>query len=245
MRQKFVIISSALLIAVFLLAWFLGPNWYVVLAIIAALVILGYYDMFQKKHAVMRIFPVLGRLRYLMEELRPKIYQYFIESDIDGRPINRIDRSTIYQRAKKENDTMPFGTQLDVYTEGYEWLCHSIAPKDFSMLDHDPRVLIGNKDCKQPYSCSIYNISAMSYGSLSANAVEAMNAGAKIGGFAHNTGEGGLTPHHLKHGGDIIWQIGTGYFGCRTADGNFSPEAFRKKAATPQDRKSTRLNSSH
>ncbi|HPB53502.1 MAG TPA: FMN-binding glutamate synthase family protein, partial [Saprospiraceae bacterium] len=234
MRQKFVIISSALLIAVFLLAWFLGPNWYVVLAIIAALVILGYYDMFQKKHAVMRIFPVLGRLRYLMEELRPKIYQYFIESDIDGRPINRIDRSTIYQRAKKENDTMPFGTQLDVYTEGYEWLCHSIAPKDFSMLDHDPRVLIGNKDCKQPYSCSIYNISAMSYGSLSANAVEAMNAGAKIGGFAHNTGEGGLTPHHLKHGGDIIWQIGTGYFGCRTADGNFSPEAFRKKAATPQ-----------
>lgn len=234
MRQKFVIISSALLIAVFLLAWFLGPNWYVVLAIIAALVILGYYDMFQKKHAVMRIFPVLGRLRYLMEELRPKIYQYFIESDIDGRPINRIDRSTIYQRAKKENDTMPFGTQLDVYTEGYEWLCHSIAPKDFSTLDHDPRVLIGNKDCKQPYSCSIYNISAMSYGSLSANAVEAMNAGAKIGGFAHNTGEGGLTPHHLKHGGDIIWQIGTGYFGCRTADGNFSPEAFRKKAATPQ-----------
>ena len=234
MRQKFVIISSALLIAVFLLAWFLGPNWYVVLAIIAALVILGYYDMFQKKHAVMRIFPVLGRLRYLMEELRPKIDQYFIESDIDGRPINRIDRSTIYQRAKKENDTMPFGTQLDVYTEGYEWLCHSIAPKDFSMLDHDPRVLIGNKDCKQPYSCSIYNISAMSYGSLSANAVEAMNAGAKIGGFAHNTGEGGLTPHHLKHGGDIIWQIGTGYFGCRTADGNFSPEAFRKKAATPQ-----------
>ncbi len=234
MRQKFVIISSALLIAVFLLAWFLGPNWYVVLAIIAALVILGYYDMFQKKHAVMRIFPVLGRLRYLMEELRPKIYQYFIESDIDGRPINRIDRSTIYQRAKKENDTMPFGTQLDVYTEGYEWLCHSIAPKDFSTLDHDPRVLIGNKDCKQPYSCSIYNISAMSYGSLSANAVEAMNAGAKIGGFAHNTGEGGLTPHHLKHGGDIIWQIGTGYFGCRTADGNFSPEAFREKAATPQ-----------
>ncbi len=181
MRQKFVIISSILLISVFLLAWFLGPNWYVVLAIIAALTVLGYYDMYQKKHAVMRIFPVLGRLRYLMEELRPKIYQYFIESDIDGRPINRIDRSTIYQRAKKENDTMPFGTQLDVYTEGYEWLCHSIAPKDFSTLDHNPRTLVGNKDCKQPYSCSIYNISAMSYGSLSANAVEAMNAGAKIG----------------------------------------------------------------
>jgi glutamate synthase domain-containing protein 2 len=143
-------------------------------------------------------------------------------------------RNTIYQRAKKDNDTMPFGTQLDVYTEGYEWLCHSISPKDFSTLNHNPRIVVGNKDCKQPYSASIYNISAMSYGSLSANAVEAMNAGAKIGGFAHNTGEGGLTPHHLKHGGDIIWQIGTGYFGCRTEDGNFSSELFKIKVATPQ-----------
>ncbi|MBS1569301.1 MAG: FMN-binding glutamate synthase family protein, partial [Bacteroidetes bacterium] len=234
MRKSFVIGSTLLLLATFLLARFLNPNWYVVLFVLLALTLLGYYDMVQTKHSVMRIYPVFGRLRFVMEELRPKIYQYFIESDIDGRPLNRIDRSTIYQRAKRENDTMPFGTQLDVYSEGYEWMCHSIAPKDFNLLDHNPRVLVGNKDCKQPYSCSIYNISAMSYGALSANAVEAMNAGAKIGGFAHNTGEGGISSHHLKHGGDVIWQIGTGYFGCRTPDGNFDETLFREKAHLPQ-----------
>jgi len=234
MRRSFIIVSTSLLAATLWLALYLNPNWYVVFSIILFLTGLGYYDMVQKKHSIMRIYPVFGRLRFLMEELRPKIYQYFIESDIDGRPVNRIDRSTVYQRAKEENDTMPFGTQLDVYSEGYEWMCHSIAPKDFDLLDHNPRVMIGNKDCTQPYSSSIYNISAMSYGSLSANAVEAMNAGARIGGFAHNTGEGGLSPYHLKHGGDIIWQIGTGYFGCRTADGNFDEELFRERALLPQ-----------
>lgn len=234
MRRNFVVISSILLITTLCLGFSLGANWFVITGIVLFLIIVGYYDMYQTKHSIMRIYPLVGRLRFLMEELRPKIYQYFIESDIDGRPINRIDRSTVYQRAKKENDTMPFGTQLDVYTEGYEWMCHSIAPKDFKLLDHNPRVLIGNKDCKQPYSCSIYNISAMSYGSLSSNAIEAMNAGAKIGGFAHNTGEGGLSPYHLKHGGDIIWQIGTGYFGCRTKEGDFSEDLFREKALLPQ-----------
>lgn len=181
----------------------------------------------------MRNFPVFGRARWLMEYLRPKVYQYFVESDTDGRPINRIDRSTIYQRAKKETDTMPFGTQLDVYAEGYEWMTHSISPVDFQNIDHDPRVMIGNKGCKQPYNASIFNISAMSFGSLSYAAIEAMNAGAKIGGFAHNTGEGGLSPYHLKHGGDIIWQIGTGYFSARNEDGTFSAEAFAKNAAQP------------
>ncbi|MBS1942757.1 MAG: FMN-binding glutamate synthase family protein [Bacteroidetes bacterium] len=234
MRKSFVIGSTLLLLVTFLLARYLNPNWYVVLFVLLVLTLVGYYDMVQTKHSVMRIYPVFGRLRFVMEELRPKIYQYFIESDIDGRPLNRIDRSTIYQRAKRENDTMPFGTQLDVYSEGYEWMCHSIAPKDFNLLDHNPRVVVGNKDCKQPYSCSIYNISAMSYGALSANAVEAMNAGAKIGGFAHNTGEGGISSHHLKHGGDVIWQIGTGYFGCRTPDGNFDEQLFREKAHLPQ-----------
>lgn len=234
MRKIFVVASTLMIIATLLLAMYLNPNWYVILAIIVALTALGYYDMVQTKHSVMRIYPVLGRLRYVMEELRPKIYQYFIESDIDGRPINRIDRSTIYQRAKRDNDTMPFGTQLDVYSEGYEWMCHSMAPKDFKTLDHNPRVMIGNKDCTQPYSCSIFNISAMSYGALSSNAVEAMNAGAKIGGFAHNTGEGGLSHYHLKHGGDVIWQIGTGYFGCRTEDGNFDEALFQQKSQTPQ-----------
>lgn len=234
MRRSFIIISTLTIGAILWLAVFLNPNWYVLLSIVLVLTGVGIYDMIQKKHSIMRIYPVVGRLRFLMEELRPKIYQYFIESDTDGRPINRIDRSTVYQRAKKENDTMPFGTQLDVYSEGYEWMCHSMAPKDFNLLDHNPRIMVGNKDCSQPYSCSIYNISAMSYGSLSSNAVEAMNAGAKIGGFAHNTGEGGLSPYHLKHGGDIIWQIGTGYFGCRTADGNFNAELFQEKANLPQ-----------
>ena len=181
----------------------------------------------------MRNFPVFGRARWVMEYLRPKIYQYFVESDTGGRPINRIDRSTIYQRSKKETDTTPFGTQLDVYAEGYEWMTHSISPVDFHNIDHDPRVMIGNKDCKQPYNASLFNISAMSFGSLSYAAIEAMNAGAKIGGFAHNTGEGGLSPYHLKHGGDIIWQIGTGYFSARNEDGTFSPEAFAKNAAQP------------
>lgn len=234
MRKPFVIGSSLLLITTFLLARYLNPNWYVVLFLLLVLTLVGYYDMVQTKHTVMRIYPVFGRLRFVMEDLRPKIYQYFIESDIDGRPVNRIDRSTVYQRAKQDNDTMPFGTQLDVYAEGYEWMCHSIAPKDFSTLDHDPRVMVGNKDCKQPYALSIYNISAMSFGALSANAVEAMNAGAKIGGFAHNTGEGGISPYHLKHGGDVIWQVGTGYFGCRTEDGNFNEETFAQQARLPQ-----------
>jgi glutamate synthase domain-containing protein 2 len=234
MRLNFIIISLLSLTITILLTLYVSIYWLATVAITVVLFGIGLYDMFQEKHSIMKIYPLVGRLRFFMEELRPKIYQYFIESDIDGRPFNRIDRSTIYQRAKKENDTMPFGTQLDVYTEGYEWVCHSMSPKDFNLLDQDPRVIIGNKDCKQPYSASIYNVSAMSFGSLSSNAVEAMNAGAKIGGFAQNTGEGGLSPFHLKHGGDLIWQIGTGYFGCRTDDGNFNSTLFREKALLPE-----------
>ncbi|MBK7426524.1 MAG: FMN-binding glutamate synthase family protein [Saprospiraceae bacterium] len=234
MRKIFLAISTLSLIITLGAAIFLNTYWVFVFIAVFLISCVGYYDMIQTKHSITRIYPIVGRLRYVMEELRPKIYQYFIESDTDGRPINRIDRSTIYQRAKKQNDTMPFGTQLDVYSEGYEWVCHSMSPKDFNLLEKDPRILIGNKDCRQPYSCSIYNISAMSYGSLSSNAVEAMNAGAKIGGFAHNTGEGGLSKYHLKHGGDLIWQIGTGYFGCRTNNGDFHPELFREKALLPQ-----------
>lgn len=233
MRLQFFIISTASLLITLALGIFLSANWYVVFAIVLALTILGYYDVFQKRHTIMRNYPVLGRLRFILEDLRPKMYQYFIESDIDGRPFNRVDRSTVYQRAKAVRDTIPFGTQLDVYATGYEWICHSIAPKAFETLDHDPRVVVGNKDCKQPYSASILNISAMSFGALSANAVEALNAGAKIGNFAHNTGEGGLSSYHLKHGGDLIWQIGTAYFGCRDEHGNFDPELFSEKAQHP------------
>lgn len=233
MRRIFVIVSVLSIIISLLLSIYISKNWYVVFAAVFVLSCLGYYDMLQTRHSIRRIYPLFGRLRYVMEELRPKIYQYFIESDIDGRPLNRVDRSTVYQRAKLDNDTMPFGTQLDVYAPGYEWICHSVAPVDFKQLDHNPRVLFGNKDCKQPYNGSILNISAMSYGSLSSNAIEAMNGGAKIGGFAHNTGEGGLSDYHLKQGGDLIWQIGTGYFGCRDEHGNFSPELFAEKAKIP------------
>lgn len=201
--------------------------------VVAPIVLLGIYDMYQTHHAIMRTFPLVGRGRYWMEWLRPKIYQYFVESDIDGRPFNRTERSIVYQRAKKDVDTTPFGTQLDVYEEGYEWMNHSIAARDFSDLNQDPRVLVGGPDCKQPYSASIFNVSAMSFGSLSTNAVLALNAGAKMGNFAHNTGEGGLSPHHLAEGGDLIYQVGTGYFGSRTKSGFFSPENFAKTAAYP------------
>ena len=204
MRKIFIIGSILALLLIAALAYFLGTGWLWLLLLVLPLVLMGIYDMIQVKHSIMRTYPVVGRMRFWMEDLRPKLYQYFVESDIDGRPINRIDRSTIYQRAKQQTDTMPFGTQLDVYAEGYEWMSHSIAPKDFHKLDHQPRMLVGNKGCKHPYSCSILNVSAMSFGSLSPNAIEALNAGAQIGGFAHNTGEGGISPYHLKHGGDII-----------------------------------------
>jgi glutamate synthase domain-containing protein 2 len=233
MRKIFIICS--IVIPVLILVW----AWYWVYALLAfalagPLIYMGVYDMVQTRQSVKRNFPLFGRLRYVFEDLRPKIQQYFVESDTDGSPINRNDRSVIYQRAKKQIDTTPFGTQLNVYAEGYEWMSHSIVPIDFHKVDHHPRVLVGNKDCKQPYNASILNVSAMSFGSLSGNAIEALNAGAKIGGFAHNTGEGGISPHHLKQGGDLIWQVGTGYFGARDESGNFNDEAFRKNSTRPE-----------
>ena len=232
MRKLFVIAS--ILTSALLIVW--SFFWIDVLfgfAIVLPLIYMGIEDMVQTKQSIRRNFPVLGRLRYVFEDLRPKIQQYFVESDNDGAPINRNERSVIYQRSKKQTDTVPFGTQLNVYAEGYEWITHSIAPKDFHKMDHSPRIQFGGKDCKQSYNMSVLNVSAMSFGSLSKNAVLALNAGAKIGGFAHNTGEGGLSPYHLEPGGDIIWQIGTGYFGARTEDGNFSEEAFRQNAIKP------------
>lgn len=195
------------------------------------LVVWGMYESLQTTRTLLRNFPILGRGRYIMEILRPKIYQYFIESDTDGTPISRIYRSVVYQRAKEQLSSTPFGTQLDVYQTGYEWINHSIYPKDLKNLDLTKlRVKIGGKDCKKPYSASILNISAMSFGALSPTAIESLNWGAKVGNFAHNTGEGGLSPYHLKHGGDIIWQIGTGYFGCRDESGKFNPQAFAERA---------------
>jgi len=229
MRKAFVAIA-AFLIALTVLLGLYNPFLWWLFIFTGPIVILGIYDLYQPKHSIVRNYPVFGRLRYFMEELRPKIYQYFIESDTNGKPFNRLNRSLIYQRAKKENDTIPFGTQLDVYENGYEWLSHSIAAISHHELDPNPRVLVGGPDCKQPYSASIYNISAMSFGSLSKNAILALNGGAKLGGFAHNTGEGGISDYHAGPGGDLIWQIGTGYFGCRHHDGTFNYDAFAERA---------------
>lgn len=200
--------------------------------VVGPLLVIGYHDLLQKSHTVRRNFPLIGNFRYLFEAIRPEINQYFVESNTDGVPFSREQRSLVYQRAKGMLDTLPFGTQKDVYQLGYEWLNHSLIPSHV-----DPkslRVSIGGPDCKQVYSSSIMNISAMSYGALSKNAVLALNGGAKDGNFAHNTGEGGLSPYHLQSGGDITWQIGTGYFGCRSPDGKFDPQLFKDKARLPQ-----------
>ncbi|TPV96365.1 MAG: FMN-binding glutamate synthase family protein [Myxococcales bacterium FL481] len=197
-------------------------------AVLAPLAVLGVHDVLQTRHTVLRNFPIVGHGRYLLEAIRPEINQYFVESNIDGRPFHREHRAIAYQRAKREVETLPFGTKIDVYEPGYEWVNHSLAPTHV-----DPaalRTTIGSRQCQQPYSASILNISAMSYGSLSHAAIRALNAGAAAGNFAHNTGEGGVSPYHLEPRGDLIWQIGTGYFGCRRRDGSFCPEAFAKVA---------------
>lgn len=230
MRKLFFLSSFIALAAIGAVAWFWPPVlWSLVL--ILPLILIGVLDLLQKKQTIRRNFPIIGRGRYVMEWARPKIYQYFIESNIDGRPFSRVDRSVVYQRAKQQKDTTPFGTQLNVYEEGYEWMNHSIGALNAKELNPHPKIRIGGPDCKQPYDCSILNISAMSYGSLSKNAVLALNGGAAKAGFAHNTGEGGVSPYHLQPGGDLIYQIGTGYFGARDPEsGKFSPEAFQKSA---------------
>lgn len=229
MKVKFIITS---VLVSLLLGWggFYYPWLWALLGLVLLIIYAGLSDLYQTQHSLRRNFPIVGRMRWLAEWLRPKVLQYFVESDTSGTPFNRLSRNVIYQRAKKVNDTTPFGTQLNVYDVGYEWLNHSITPLPPHKIEHHPRVRVGGPDCKQPYLASIFNVSAMSYGSLSKNAILALNAGAKRGGFAHNTGEGGLSPYHLEPGGDVIWQIGTGYFSCRHADGTFSYEAFAERA---------------
>lgn len=203
----------------------------VVLVVLVVLVILlGLYDIAQKDHTLWRNFPVISHARWIGEAVRPMINQYFIESDTDGVPISRMYRSVVYQRAKGELDTVPFGTKMDTYAPGYEWMDHSLGAIVRSEEAALPRVLIGGPACSQPYDASLFNISAMSFGALSDKAVRALNKGARMGRFIHNTGEGGISPYHLQHGGDLIYQVGTGYFGCRDEDGNFCAEAFKKRA---------------
>lgn len=233
MRKKF-IYGAVIIVSTVLAVSFLWPPILWSLVVLGPLIGLGIMDIVQTRRAIRRNFPLLGRLRYLFESIRPEIQQYFVESDTDGRPFNRLHRSVIYQRSKRERDTTAFGTQLDVYANNYEWLSHSINALDYFKVNEKPRVTVGGPQCRQPYSSSVFNISAMSYGSLSRNAIVALNEGAKIGGFYHNTGEGGLTDYHLRGGGDVVWQIGTAYFGCRHPDGRFNPEAFSQKARHPQ-----------
>ena len=228
-REKFVLISVILVIVVLLISKYWSPVLWSFLLIIP-LILMGIVDMIQTKHAIRRNFPVIGRMRYMLESIRPEIMQYFVETDTQGRPINRIFRTLVYQRSKKVNDTTPFGTQMDVYRSGYEWMDHSMYVQNTYDKHETPKIKIGGKDCKKPYDACLLNISAMSFGSLSNNAVLALNKGAKIGGFAHNTGEGGVSHYHLEHGGDLIWQVGTGYFGCRTDEGNFNEDAFQETA---------------
>jgi glutamate synthase domain-containing protein 2 len=202
------------------------------IVVFGALTVLGIRDLTQKNHAVLRNYPISAHIRFLLEEIRPEMRQYFFESEKDGMPFSRDTRALVYQRAKMVLDKRPFGTQEDVYRDGYEWLHHSMLPKPRAVEQF--RVTIGGPECTKPYSASVFNISAMSFGALSPNAVRALNAGAKKGAFAHDTGEGGVSPYHREHGGDIIWEIGSGYFGCRNRDGSFNPEQFARVASDDQ-----------
>jgi glutamate synthase domain-containing protein 2 len=201
------------------------------LVLSGALTVLGWHDITQTKRSILRNYPVIGHLRFMLEFIRPEIRQYFLENDTDATPFSRAQRSLVYQRAKGETDKRPFGTQLDVHATGYEWINHAMVPT--TLATHDFRITIG-PDTAQPYSASVFNISAMSFGALSANAILALNAGAKRGGFAHDTGEGSISSYHRTHGGDLIWEIGSGYFGCRNKDGSFNAEKFAANARDPQ-----------
>ena len=220
-----VALSVACLGLAFVSPWFLLP-----LPVTLGLALLGLRDLTQRSHSILRNYPILAHIRFLLEKIRPEIRQYFLESEMDGAPFSRKKRSIVYQRAKGQLDKLPFGTQLDVYGHAFEWVHHSISPAEPARESF--RVMIGGSQCTQPYSASVFNISAMSFGALSSNAITALNRGARIGRFAHDTGEGSISKYH-REGGDIIWEIGSGYFGCRTSDGKFSAPDFERNAADP------------
>lgn len=232
--SRYVVYASTIVLTIVFVA--LGthksPHFFWGVLAFGPLAILGTWDIVQGHHSVLRNYPVAAHLRFLFEGLRPELRQYFFESNLSGAPFNREQRSLVYQRAKNTVDKLPFGTELDVYGGEYAWLNHSVSPKPLS-TDHF-RVDIGGPECARPYSASVYNISAMSFGALSANAIRALNQGAKMGNFAHDTGEGGLSRYHREHGGDLIWEIGSGYFGCRKEDGTFNPESFQEQATLDQ-----------
>ncbi|MFE0173484.1 FMN-binding glutamate synthase family protein [Streptomyces sp. NPDC059002] len=228
-RRGLVAVLVIVALAAAVLAVTSAPWWWAAAGPLLAAGAVGTYDVTQRRHSVLRNYPVVGHLRYLMEAVRPEIQQYFIERDYDGRPYDKDTRSTVYERAKGVADQDPFGTELSVYEPGYEFFTHSMAPRP--VPEHPPTAHIGGPGCGRPYEMALLNVSAMSFGSLSAQAVLALNRGAAEGGFAHDTGEGGISEYHLRHGGDLVWEIGTGYFGCRTPDGGFDADEFARKAA--------------
>jgi glutamate synthase domain-containing protein 2 len=236
-HRRFIVYTLSIVVTVLLVALALSDAtlWRylaIPIAIFAGLAALGTADLIQTKHAVLRNYPISAHLRFLLESIRPEMRQYFFEDEKDGQPFSRDKRALVYQRAKMQLDKRPFGTQYDVYADGYEWLRHSLAPRP-----HAPdqfRVTVGGPDCARSYSASVFNISAMSFGALSPNAIRALNGGAKKNRFAHDTGEGGLSTYHREMGGDIIWEIGSGYFGCRNADGSFNAEKFAETASLDQ-----------
>ncbi len=228
MRLLPLVLSLLLLLVGIALTALDGAGWLVLVVLAGGPTALGAYDLLQRRHSILRNYPLLGHFRFLLETMRPELQQYFIERNFDGRPYDRDTRTSIYERAKGIKDEKGFGTEREVNEAGYEWLLHTTAPVD--QPDEPPRVRIGGPDCTQPYDMALLNVSAMSFGALSGAALTALNTGAAAGGFAHDTGEGGLTDHHL-HGGDVVWELGSGYFGARTKDGGFDEEMFAEKAA--------------
>ncbi|WP_413717986.1 FMN-binding glutamate synthase family protein [Silicimonas sp. MF1-12-2] len=228
----FAFVGSVVLAFLCVIGLIWSPWFLIGVLVFGGLSALGVYDVTQSGHAILRNYPVIGHMRFMFEGIRPEIRQYLIESDQDEEPFSRDKRSIVYQRAKGVEDERPFGTRQRVYDSGYEWITHSASPKHIE--DHDFRIRIGGPDCEKPYDASIYNISAMSFGALSVNAILALNKGARKGGFAHDTGEGGISRYHREGGGDIIYEIGSGYFGCRMPEGRFDVEKFREQAADQQ-----------
>lgn len=231
LRYSVFSLAVALTIAGFVLGY-LGVLGYWLFLVAFSMTLFGIRDLLQTRHSLLRNYPLVGWCRYLIEAIRPQIRQYLLETDIGGMPFNREQRSVVYRRAKEVEDKQPFGTELDVYRDGYEWINHSVAPSRVN--PETLRVPIGNRQCRQPYSASVFNISALSFGALGMNAIRALNKGAKLGGFAHDTGEGGISVYHREFEGDLIWEIGSGYFGCRREDGGFDPDRFAMQARSGQ-----------
>ncbi len=228
LKRTIVPVTALILTIVALILTFISLWWLLILLVTLPVLAFGIYDWTQKSFTLTRNYPVAARIRWLFYDLRPYLRAYIVEGDLEGKPFNLEARALVHNRAKGLTDSHPFGTERDVSTNDYEWLIHSIAPAENP--DKSPRVLIGNEQCSNPYEASVLNISAMSFGALSANAIEALNMGAKLGGFYHDTGEGGISDYHLKHGGDLVWEIGSGYFGCRDKNGNFNPNLFAQNA---------------